>query len=141
MAKASAQGSQYSVEQVDAFKAAFLANLEKGQTHTKSAELAGVDYKTIWRWKRKDEEFDAAIRATEAIAIKVVEDALYVKATGGNTTAMIFWLCNRAGDRWRSVNRPTLFDGIPDGAKSVTVNYALHNGKGNGGNGDGGSTD
>ena len=33
--------------------------------------------------------------------IKVVEDALFNNAVNGNTTAQIFFLCNRDPDRWQ----------------------------------------
>jgi hypothetical protein len=34
-----------------------------------------------------------------------VEMSLYNKAMGGNIVAMIFWLCNRAPERWVNVQR------------------------------------
>jgi hypothetical protein len=41
-----------------------------------------------------------------------VEEALFESAVSGNVTAQIFWLCNRAPERWKRLNalsgdRPT----------------------------------
>jgi hypothetical protein len=36
---------------------------------------------------------------------RAVEDALLEKALAGSVTAQVFWLCNRAPERWRHVQK------------------------------------
>lgn len=81
-------------------KEAFLTSLEKGTSITEACEYAGVSRMTIWRWRKKYKGFDR--RATEIIDSRTqsVEDALFSNALKGNVTAQIFWLKNRAKDRW-----------------------------------------
>ena len=121
---ASRQGSKFSVEQVTAIKDVIVTNLEKGQTHTKSAEIAGISYMTMFRWLKEDDEWRALVDATDGVATKVIEDALYAKAAGGNVTAQIFYLCNRARERWVSVNRMQTIQ-IGEGAAAADGNGKL----------------
>ena len=102
---ASAQGSKFSVEQVAKIKDVILASLQNGASFSQSVKAAGIDYMTFWRWRQKDAEFEDAVHRIDDVRTKIIEDALYAKAVGGHPTAMIFWLCNRARQRWQSVNK------------------------------------
>ena len=76
-----------------------------------TAEQIGVHVATIARWRIADPEFDDAMRATmaeqDATRVTIVEDQLFYRLTKGTASAaeMIFYLINRAGHRWRHVQR------------------------------------
>ena len=81
-------------------KEAFLASVEKGASISESCEAAHVNKTTIWRWRKKWKSFDNKILAIIDSRSQTVEDALYSTALKGNIVAQIFWLKNRAKDRW-----------------------------------------
>ncbi len=83
-------------------KAAIVKSLEAGQTIVKAAEAAGCHRRTVYTWLVVDPEFKLAVDVAMTSRVRIVEDALYVKAVGGHVTAQIFWLINRS-DRWRDV--------------------------------------
>ena len=83
-------------------KEAFLISLEGGESIIDSAKAAGVSRVTAWRW-RKSKRFKAKVLAIIDSRTQTVEDALYASALKGNVHAQIFWLKNRAGDRWKDV--------------------------------------
>jgi len=82
-------------------KEGFLESLDNGVSILKASKGAGVDYSTIWRWRRDDSEFDEKITAIMDSRIMIVEDALFLNAAKGNLGAQIFWLKNRSGGRWK----------------------------------------
>lgn len=53
------------------------------------------------KYKRQEGELREVLKAGKDEADMLVENALYNKAVGGDTTAMIFWLKNRNPIRWR----------------------------------------
>ena len=82
-----------------------LESLEGGVTFQEAAKAAGCGRRTVYRWQQLDPEFKAAVELALSSRLGVVEDSLYVKAVGGNVVAAIFWLCNRAKDRWQDVRK------------------------------------
>lgn len=64
-----------------------------GTTHAVIADILGIDGKTLTKYYR--EELDQALARANAS----VGGALFNKAKGGDTAAMIFWMKTRAG--WR----------------------------------------
>lgn len=68
----------------------------KGLTQSQIAEYFGVSPSTISAHK-KDSDFARALAKGKAHGIAKVANALFDKATGGDTTAMIFYLRARAG--------------------------------------------
>jgi len=80
---------------------AFLESMDRGTSIKKASEAAGVTVVSIWRWRRDDKDFDDKVTAVLNSRTQVVEDALYLNAAGGNVAAQIFWLKNRAKDRWK----------------------------------------
>lgn len=84
-------------------KAAVVATLQAGGTFEMAAQAASIDRSTVWQWRQDDPQFMADCERALNSRIRIVEDALYAKAVGGNTTAAIFWLCNRVPERWRHV--------------------------------------
>jgi hypothetical protein len=81
-------------------KEAFLISVEKGSSISESCEAAHVSRTTIWRWRKKWKGFDHKILSIIDSRTQTIEDALYATALKGNVVAQIFWLKNRAKDRW-----------------------------------------
>lgn len=81
-------------------KRAFLESLKSGVTIKDASEAAGIDRTTVWLWRKKWKGFDNKIYSIIDSRTQTVEDALYGSALSGNVTAQIFWLKNRARDRW-----------------------------------------
>jgi hypothetical protein len=67
-----------------------------GTDHQNIAKALGIDSKTLRKYFR--EELDLGLAKANA----AIGGALFNKAKGGDTTAMIFWLKTRA--RWRETN-------------------------------------
>ena len=74
------------------------------QQHT-IADIIGIDDKTLRKYYR--EELDHAMAQANA----TIGGALFNKAKGGDTTAMIFWMKTRAGWRERQEIDHTSSDG------------------------------
>ena len=81
-------------------KRAFLESLEKGVSIKEACDYAGVSRMTIWRWRKKYLGFNNKVLLIIDSRTQTVEDALYMNAVNGNITAQIFWLKNRAKERW-----------------------------------------
>ena len=107
----------------------FLESLRRGVSVLKASKTAGIDYSTIWRWRKKYKIFDSQVLAILDSRTQIVEDALFMNAASGNITAQIFWLKNRASDRWSDRHEHQLGGGI-----DVLVRYAGEKG-GKDGNG------
>ena len=80
----------------------FLESLEGGVSILKASKAAGIDYKTIWNWRKEDEEFSDKVIAILDSRIMIVEDALFLNAAKGNLGAQIFYLINRSRGRWKN---------------------------------------
>ncbi|MBA7702870.1 hypothetical protein ES703_111645 [subsurface metagenome] len=91
-------------------KRAFLESLKSGVTIKEASDAAGIDRTTVWLWRKKWKGFDNKIFSIIDSRTQTVEDALYGSALKGNVTAQIFWLKNRAKDRWsdRTTHEVTL---------------------------------
>lgn len=101
---------------------------ELGATDMELADFFEVDARTIYRWKHDHEDFCQSLKVGKDHADERVERSLYQRAIGyeqdevkifmpagasepvyapyrakiaPETTAGIFWLKNRRGDRWR----------------------------------------
>lgn len=93
-------------------RARFLELYGSGQwTLAGAAQKAGTSASGIWRWRTADAEFDAQVKRTlkdlDGLRVQLVEDGLFGRILRGEASAaeVIFFLCNRAPDRWRSVQR------------------------------------
>jgi transposase-like protein len=79
-----------------------------GATWPAIAQECGVDRATVIAWDAKHPEFHDAVKAAKAAVDDSVELAMLEAARGRkkiDTTAALFWLCNRRPDRWRHVQR------------------------------------
>lgn len=121
-------------------KAAIIDSVAAGATVETAAGAAGIARKTFYEWRKKDPEFNELVERAYTGVVKSVEGALVRAATVPdkqgrvNVTAQIFYLANRAPERWRSVNRQEITG--PDGGP-VRMSFAdfvrrATNGAGNG---------
>jgi DNA-binding XRE family transcriptional regulator len=83
------------------------ADLEKvkqlaaqGLTRDQIAQALGVCRDTIFERLKDNPDFADAIKEGAAVGLKNVTNALYEAATGGNVTAMIFYLKSRSPEAW-----------------------------------------
>jgi transcriptional regulator with XRE-family HTH domain len=81
----------------------------KGCGFSDIADALGVNFTTLWKWRKDNPDIDKAFLDGYEASIVIVENALFKNATKGtakmpygNVTAQIFFLCNRAPDRWKS---------------------------------------
>lgn len=65
------------------------------------AAKMGVCVTTVYDWMNKNPEIAAAIKKGRDKSIDMVENALFQSAINGNVTAMIFYLKNRAPERYK----------------------------------------
>ena len=79
----------------------YLALIAAGANKQGAAELVGVCRNTVRNRRLADEEFARRESEANMVAVAAVEGFLYREAQGGNVTACIFFLKNRAPDRWR----------------------------------------
>jgi len=82
-------------------KEAFLESLEGGVSISDACKSANVSRNTIWEWRKKSKRFDNKVSSIIDSRTQSVEDALFASALKGNVIAQIFWLKNRAKDRWK----------------------------------------
>jgi AcrR family transcriptional regulator len=80
--------------------------LRKGCTRRQAITSAGLSATTFYRHLKGDSDLRQLVEDAEAFSIATVENALWKSATGGNVTAQIFYLINRAPDAWK--DRQTL---------------------------------
>lgn len=71
----------------------------QGMTQEQIAEALGIVRSTLQEKKKEYSDFSDAIKRGQAKGIATITNALFVSGTGGNITAQIFYLKNRAG--WR----------------------------------------
>ena len=72
-----------------------------GLTEEEIAKRLGIAYSTFKKYKSDYPALSAVLKEGKEVADYRVENALYEKALGGDTTAMIFWLKNRRAKQWR----------------------------------------
>ena len=65
------------------------------------AAMMGVCVTTVYDWMKINPEIAAAIKKGRDKSIDMVENALFKSAINGNVTAMIFYLKNRAPERYK----------------------------------------
>lgn len=84
-------------------KEAFLISIGRGSSISESCEAAHVNRTTVWRWREKYKAFGNKVLFVLDSRTQTVEDVLYASALKGNVHAQIFWLKNRASDRWKDI--------------------------------------
>lgn len=84
-------------------QAEYLAYRGKGVSRSKSAELCGVNYRTVSEYAKRDPAFIDAETAAEVQGVEEIEEVLYGLARDGHMRAIEIVLTNRAPDRWKSI--------------------------------------
>ena len=110
-----------------------LRQLRKGSAILKACEVAGMAPSTFYRWRKKNPRMSDLCDAIIGVRINVVEDALFMAATvDRNISAIIFFLTNRAGDKWADrralVNNTNVFNAkneVPKNGPGDTVESVL----------------
>jgi hypothetical protein len=107
----------------------------QGKIDTEISDLLQIKRKTLWAWRKRYPEFDAAVADGKDVADEQVKASLFKRANGyeyeeteitvspgessvstrkvrkikkhipPDTTACIFWLKNRRPDEWHDVQR------------------------------------
>lgn len=91
----------YKKEQREKIQEAILESFAKGASVVKACNEANITWNTFYKWRRSYKRFDKKVVDVLNSRTQVVEDALFKSALGGNVVAQIFWLKNRASDRWK----------------------------------------
>lgn len=73
----------------------------QGLTRPEIASRLSIDRATLHRYMNDHTELSDAIKSGDAEIVANVEAALAKKAIGGDVTAMIFFLKNKAPGKWR----------------------------------------
>lgn len=102
---------------------AVLRSLARGTAIVMACANAGIAPSTFWRFRQKHPRIQALTDSLVSSRIQVVEDALFTAATvDRNMTAIIFFLTNRAGDKWADkralVNNTNVFSPKTEVAKN-----------------------
>ena len=86
-------------------RALVLKAIAKGTTRTAAMEAVGLHRSALSHTMKRDPEFAQLVEAAEMPVHEAVESSLLKSAMSGNVTAQIFYLCNRAKERWTHVNQ------------------------------------
>lgn len=80
---------------------AYLEALRKGARLGAAAASVGMNADYIRKLRKSDADFADECESAEAAACEPLETKLYEMALSGHYAALIEWLHNRAGHRWR----------------------------------------
>ena len=94
--------------------------ITQGFTVKKSCEKVGIGRSTFYKHLSSNKEFKDSFYQELDSRVFDVEDSLYKQAITGNTTAIIFFLTNRAKDRWKHKSEIDLSIQKAQQLKSVT---------------------
>jgi len=110
-----------------------LRQLRFGSALSVACRQAGIVPSTFWRWRKKWPRIAELADRLIASRIGLVEDALFQACVQDrNMTAIIFFLTNRAGDKWADrralVNNTNVFNAkaeVPKDAEGESIGSAL----------------
>lgn len=71
-----------------------------GLTDEQVAGNIGISVRSLYNWKKNNPQIARALKIGKQEANFSVENKLFERALGGNTTAMIFWLKNNWRDKY-----------------------------------------
>ena len=63
-------------------------------------DVLGVSERTVYNYKKNNVQFMQSIKEGQAKGVATISNALFTSAEGGNITAQIFYLKNRAAAEW-----------------------------------------
>lgn len=102
---------------------AILESLRNGAYIVNACNAAGIARGTLHKWRKENEILDKIIEEAKRGRIEIVEDALFKQAISGNITAQIFFLKNRAADKWKD----RLPEETPTQIINIVNNHATDN--------------
>lgn len=70
-----------------------------------TCEAVKIGRTTYYKWRKENKEFDKLCEEVELSLIDLAETQLLKNIREGKETSLIFFLVNRAPDRWKSVNK------------------------------------
>lgn len=91
----------------------YLQMIGRGVGRTLAARAVGVESRSVTREKEASEEFATLFSEAEMEATDAIENAVWASAKKGNVTAQIFWLLNRAKDKWKDLRNVGAQGGVP----------------------------
>ena len=99
-----------------------LRQIRNGSHILHACKIAGMNSSTFYRWRKKHPRMADLCEALIAVRVNVVEDALYQACVEDrNISAIIFFLTNRAGEKWADrralVNNTNIFNAKGEAAK------------------------
>jgi hypothetical protein len=107
----------------DRARATFLRILEATCNVSEGARAAGVDRRTVYRWREADEDFAAAWQEAEDAAADKLEQIAFERATSGQSDRMLEVLLKGHRPKYRdkqhvehsgSVGLHQALDALPD---------------------------
>jgi len=122
--KKSKGGRPTSYSKVDLRQVELLAGL--GLTEEQIASIQGISWTSLKTYKKQHAEFLAAIKHGKEKAEMQITKSLFQVACNGNLGAMIFWLCNRAPERWHQLNK---VERNVSGETKLEIEHVFTNGK------------
>lgn len=93
-------GSKVKFEITDAILKQVEALAAAGATQDQISSALDIDRSTFYKNKKLNPDFADAIKRGQYKGISKVENALFNKAVGGDNVACIFYLKNRAPEKW-----------------------------------------
>lgn len=92
-----------------------------GLTDEQIAHNMGIGVSTLYEYKKRHIEIRESLKENKEVADLAIENALYQKALGGDTTAMIFWLKNRKTKDWRDSRNISLGDEAEESKHEINI--------------------
>lgn len=86
-------------------KPTIILSLNNGATVSSACDGAKISRSTFYQWYKTDPAFAKKVDQAQESRVQHVEDALYKNAITGSLTAQIFFLCNRAPEKWKNVQK------------------------------------
>lgn len=92
----------------------------QGLTMEQIADCLGIATSTLYKRKKEVAEISEAIKRGRSKGIATITNALFQSAKGGNITAQIFYLKNRAPNDWK--DRSVLDQTVDINVRQTVIN-------------------
>ena len=86
-------------------RAAIIAGLSNGASVGRACQAANLNRATFYEWCNTDAGFKKQVDEAKESLIGVAEDCLVIEMKKGKGWAICFFLCNRAPDRWKNIQK------------------------------------
>ena len=84
----------------------FLVAFENTAANISAAcKAVGISRETYYQWYDKDKDFAAKCDEIRQSLIDAAETQLMINVRKGKEASLFFFLCNRAPDRWKNIQR------------------------------------